>query len=129
VKKANTLLLLVFFLIANSGMAVNLHWCGGKLSSLHLNTIEKSMCGCGKKAMKPNCCKDSYLLLKASDEFSKAPQSCVLKQSIAFVGLLSSFYKQIFLSSVTSQKHADFDIPPPLIPKEPLFISACSFLI
>lgn len=110
-------------------MAIGLHWCGGKLSSLDLNSIEKSMCGCGKKAMKPNCCKDSNFLLKASDEFSKAPHSSVQKQSIVFIVFLSSFYKQITPSSVTSQQHADFEIPPPIIPKEPLFISAWSFLI
>ncbi len=128
-KKLSSILLLVFFLIANSGMAVNLHWCGGKLSSLDLNSIEKSNCGCGKKAMKSNCCKDSNLLLKASDEFSKAPNSSVLKQSIGIVVFISLFYSHITPSGVISQHHADFEIPPPLIPKEPLFISAWSFLI
>ena len=115
--------------MANSQMALSFHWCGGKLSSLDLNSIEKSMCGCGKKAMKPNCCKDSSFLLKASDEFSKASFNSVLKQSIVIIAFLSSFYKQIAPSRVLSQQHADFNIPPPLIPKEPLFISAWSFLI
>lgn len=128
-KKLGSILLLLFFLIANSGTAVNLHWCGGKLSSLNLNSIEKSMCGCGKKTMKPNCCKDSNFLLKASDEFSKATHSSDLKPSIVFIAFLTTIYKQISPSKVTSQAHADFNIPPPLIPKEPLFISAWSFLI
>ena len=110
-------------------MAVNIHWCGGKFSSLDLNSIEKPMCGCGKKAMKPNCCKDSSFLLKASDEFSKAPYNNVLKQTVVKIAFLSSFYKQLTFTSVIKQQHADFEIPPPLIPKEPIFISTRSFLI
>ncbi|HEX5002701.1 MAG TPA: hypothetical protein VFW78_09395 [Bacteroidia bacterium] len=128
-KKVSTLLLLFLFLIANSGMAVNIHWCGGKLSSIELNIDKKSKCGCGKETMKPNCCEDSSFHLKASDEFSKTTYECNLKQPVAKVAFLLNFYRQNILSCEFILQHYQFEIPPPLISKEPLFVRTGSFLI
>jgi hypothetical protein len=129
VKKASTILLLLLFLIANSGMAVNLHWCGGKLSSVELNIDKKSKCECGKKSMKPNCCEDSSFHLKASDEYSKTTYECNLKQPVLKVAFLLNIYWSITLTSALSFQNHQFEIPPPLITKEPLFVLTGSFLI
>jgi len=109
-------------------MAVNLHWCGGKLSSLELNSLEKPLCGCGKKSMKPDCCENSHLLLKASDELAKVNNSNIFNQSVFSLAILTTFFHQISQVSVI-QKHTEFKFPPPLVPKEPLFKSTCAFLI
>jgi hypothetical protein len=129
VKKVSTLLLLFLFLLANSGMAVNIHWCGGKLSSVELNIDKKSKCECGKKTMKPNCCEDSSFHLKASNEYSKATYECNLKQPIVKVAFLLNFYRSITFTSVLTLQQHQFEFPPPLIPKEPLFVRIGSFLI
>lgn len=70
-KKVTTLLFLFLFLVANSGMAVTVHYCGGKISSLRFGFSDAHPCKCRKKAMKPGCCKDKTTILKANDELAK----------------------------------------------------------
>jgi len=45
-------------LIAISGVAVNVHFCGDKVSSISFSTAAKKDCGCKKEAEKKSCCKD-----------------------------------------------------------------------
>ena len=129
VKKSSSIILLLLFLTANSGMAVNLHWCGGKLSSVEFNIDKKSKCGCSKETMKPNCCEDSSFQLKASDEFSKTTYESNLKKPIIKVAFLLNYYRAFLFSNIVKLEQHEFEIPPPLIPKEPLFIRTGSFLI
>lgn len=70
-KKAAAILLLALFLITNSGMSVTMHWCGGRLADVSLFSTEKHNCPCGKKKMKPGCCKDRAVTLKANNELAK----------------------------------------------------------
>ncbi|MBI3233205.1 MAG: hypothetical protein HYZ42_04075 [Bacteroidetes bacterium] len=71
-KNVLTIVLLSLFLITNSGLAVNAHWCGKKLASIHLASDSKHPCPCGKKAMKSKCCKDKTTTLKAKNDIAKA---------------------------------------------------------
>lgn len=70
-KKVTAILLLLLFLITNSGVAVSVHWCGGKLASIDFFEDGEHNCKCGKRPMKSNCCKDKTVHLKASDELAK----------------------------------------------------------
>ena len=110
-------------------MAVNLHWCGGKLFSVELNIDKESKCACSKETMKPGCCEDSSFHLKASDEYSKTTYECNLKQTVVKVAFLLNSYGSITLTSALTFQNHQFEIPPPLIPKEPLFVRTGTFLI
>ena len=70
-KKVTAIFLLFLFLIANSGMVVSVHYCGGSLASIDFFSGEKHNCPCGEKPMKDNCCEDYATILKASDEVEK----------------------------------------------------------
>nr|MBK9651257.1 hypothetical protein [Bacteroidota bacterium] len=70
-KKLKAIILLVLFLTTNSGMAISVHWCCGKLASVHFTANKTSKCQCGKKVMKANCCKDKTIVFKAKGDFAK----------------------------------------------------------
>jgi hypothetical protein len=59
VKKFVSVLLAFFYLATSSGMQVQWHYCGGKVSSVSLNA-PKPKCCCGKKAKK-RCCANSQI--------------------------------------------------------------------
>ena len=66
--------LCAFYLITVIGLAVNMHFCGGKLSSVNL--IESPKCpSCktdGKMAKTHDCCKDKSVEVKIKDNHHAA---------------------------------------------------------
>lgn len=127
-KRISAFLLTFLFLISNSGMAVNGHWCGGKLASVKFLSDEEHGCKCGKSPMKANCCKEVKVSLKANKELANAGN----------FSLKISFPEQIFLFSnpfSVSQNHqdapvtSDFYHPPLFKPKIPIFLLDKVFLI
>jgi hypothetical protein len=70
-KRITAIFFLLTFLMANTGMAVTVHYCGGKLSSINFFPLDGHYCKCGKKAMKKDCCKDKTTFLKMKDDLVK----------------------------------------------------------
>jgi hypothetical protein len=128
VRKVATIIFLLLFLIANSGIGINMHWCGGKLASIDLFADEEHNCKCGKGPMKPNCCKDKTVHLKANDELSTTNHFAfkITTPKIAFALITPVFEfssaQQIFLAS-------DSYHPPPFKPKAPIFLMVRVFLV
>jgi hypothetical protein len=127
-KKAIVILLLLLFLIANSGVAVGLHWCGGKLSSIEFFADGDHNCKCGKRPMKPNCCKDKTVNLKANDELAKT-------NYFSFKIETSKFFFNIPLVTVNvpsaqfQYSVSDFYHPPLFKTKDPIYLLDRVFLI
>lgn len=71
-KKCTGLFLAFLLLVSNIGFAFDVHYCGGKIASVSLNTTatispEKKCCGISEK--KSSCCKDKVVHLeKKSDD-------------------------------------------------------------
>ncbi|MFB9078505.1 hypothetical protein ACFFLS_15605 [Flavobacterium procerum] len=71
-KKCTVLLLAFLLLVSNIGFAIDVHYCGGKIASVSLNTTVKAepekKC-CGSKEKKNSCCKDKLVKIeKKSDD-------------------------------------------------------------
>ena len=127
-KKVSALLLVFLFLITNSGMAVTMHWCGGKLSSIHFFS-EKHSCPCGKKAMKSGCCKDKTTTFQLNDEQQKT-QECSINHSkvkgfqLVLADTFPFFYQISFIAvDFYNSKH------PPGEVKHPLYLQHRTFRI
>ncbi|MBA2613933.1 MAG: hypothetical protein H0U95_18365 [Bacteroidetes bacterium] len=77
-KKSSIIFLCVFYLFVSSGLAMNVHFCGGKLKNISFfQDDEKGCCGSKKKSM--GCCKSHSLIYKIKDKHNsvnllKAPQ-------------------------------------------------------
>ena len=70
-KRVTPILLVLLFLITNSGIAVTVHYCGGKLASVDIFSNGNHKCKCGNKPMKPNCCKDKTTVFKSNTDLAK----------------------------------------------------------
>ncbi len=75
-KKCTILILAFLLLVSNSGLALNVHYCGKKIASVSLklnqkpNDLEKGCCGIIEK--KTCCCDDKIVQLQEnSDKFQK----------------------------------------------------------
>ena len=49
------------------GVSMQQHYCDGKLASVSIFFTDSPACGCGKKVMKEDCCKDKSTILKITD--------------------------------------------------------------
>ena len=119
--KLKAILLLCIFLITNSGMAVTLHWCGGKLTSIEVCTLSSHHCPCGKKAMKADCCKEVTSTFQIKGDLEKTTQFLFQtnqsSQPVEIPALM------VFIPALNVEKKvSDVYHPPPFKPKAPLFI-------
>jgi hypothetical protein len=68
-KKQISIFLAVLLLVSNVGLAFNVHYCGGEISSVSLNSTLpslKSEKGCCEKIVdkKDSCCKDKKIVIQ-----------------------------------------------------------------
>ena len=128
-QKFTAIILLLFFLIANSCVAVRLHWCGGNLASIDFFSRESHSCKCGKMVMKPGCCKNKTVHLKANNEFAKTTNYKIINSIISKLPYIQTQFFEVLPICHFCQ---DFSInykPPPYLFKTPIFILDSVFLI
>lgn len=127
-KRISAILLVVFFFISNSGMAITLHYCDGEISSINFFSTERQKCDCGEKAMKSSCCKDKTTIFKAKIDNAK----------INYFTFKSTHLKLIFkpfnqnvlaLETQLNYTVSDFYLPPQFKPKVPIYLLDRVFLI
>lgn len=127
-KKITAILLLLIFLITNSGMAVSMHWCGGKLASIDFFSDNEHPCKCGKRAMKPDCCKDKTFQLKANNELTKTTHFAFKISVTKFLFTLANQI-EVVPSGHFQYAASDFYHPPLFKPKAPIYLLDRVFLI
>ncbi|WP_264552489.1 HYC_CC_PP family protein [Flavobacterium sp. N2038] len=70
-KKCTGLFLALLLLVSNIGFAFDVHYCGGEIASVSLNTTvsgtpEKKCCGASEK--KSSCCKDKVVHIEKKSD-------------------------------------------------------------
>ena len=97
-KKCTGLFLAFLLLVSNIGFAFDVHYCGGEIASVSLNTSEaaapeKSCCGSTEK--KSSCCKDKVVHIE------KKSDNATFKMfffQIAFPAVIQEYQPIAFLS-------------------------------
>ena len=97
-KKCTGLFLALLLLVSNIGFAFDVHYCGGKIASVSLNTtispsLEKKCCGVSEK--KSSCCKDKVV------HFQKKSDNATIKAfffQVAFPAVVPEFSSITFLA-------------------------------
>jgi len=97
-KKCTTLFLAFLLLVSNIGFAFDVHYCGGKIASVSLNTTvdaapQKSCCA--KTEKKSSCCKDKVV------HFEKKSDDATFKVfffQLAFPAVIQEFRPIAFLA-------------------------------
>ena len=127
-KRIATIILLFVFLISQSGLAITVHTCRGKISSFNLFSAGKHGCCCGKKPMKAGCCKDKTTILKIKNDISKV-NSLVFRQILPD-HIIIAFSQNCNFSLPKFRVFANsFFKPPPFKPKAPIYLLDGVFLI
>lgn len=67
-KKSFVFILAFVYLFVSSGIAINTHYCMGKVESVNIFEHSDDKCGkCGMPANNDGCCKDEFSMLKLQD--------------------------------------------------------------
>ena len=66
-KKLSIAILAIIYLGVSSGIAMNIHYCMGKLSSVELMHSNDKCSKCGMKYGKNSCCNDKFKIVKLTD--------------------------------------------------------------
>ena len=126
-KKITAIFFLLTFLVANTGMAVTVHYCSGKLSSVNFFSLHNHPCKCGKKLMKKECCKDKTTILKVKSDLVKTNLTTFKISTLKHQLLLKPFE---FVTEIHTQMVVLPLYPsPPFKPKSPIYLLDRVFLI
>ena len=112
---------MLLFLFANSGIAVNLHYCRGKFSSIQFFANGTGACKCGKKTMKAGCCKNVTTIIKAVDDLDKA-NSITVPLQIENLNFTLPLLKVKLDYPPIQLQFANFYHPPPPKKSCPIFL-------
>jgi hypothetical protein len=105
-KKQISIFLAVLLLVSNVGLAFNVHYCGGEIASVSLNSTlpslksEKGCCG-AKTSKKDSCCKDRKIVVQKKTD-NVIVKSFSLQFDYAFV---VPEYNHIVFTAVPSFKN------------------------
>lgn len=89
-KKAFFTLIAILYLGMSSGIAMDIHYCMGKLAGIELFGGEKDKCGkCGMKEKKGGCCNDEHHFVKISDSHKNVTNN--IDFSFATPAILTSY--------------------------------------
>lgn len=120
-KRIKAIFFLLTFLIANTGMAFTVHYCGGKLSSINFFPSGDNESTCEKGLIKSQCCKDKTVHLSANKNLTKASR---LKINAPILKIISCLIKQteIIPAKENNCFHLFFPDPQRFRPKSPIYL-------
>jgi hypothetical protein len=125
-KKTVALILAVMYLGLTSGLAVNIHYCMGKVSEVQLDNYQEKSCKCDKKSSMP-CCNHQYELVKVNDAHQQAAANISIKTPEidlhAFDNLMA------LLALPQALREANVAHVPPLLTPPDIYIQNCVFRI
>lgn len=85
-KKFLVTILALIYLGLSSGIAMNVHYCMGKVSSMDLFHNAKDKCSkCGMKNGTNECCKDEFKIVKLSDSHKLIANDINLFSPVALI--------------------------------------------
>lgn len=123
IKRTIVILLLILYIFAVNGFAIERQFCCGKLVNINISWGNESKCPmCPKdKKCNKNCCNSKFVFQKINDS-QKSSQQLKINEP-KFSVLLFSLPVYIFttLCKVSDKEFLAFNIPPLLL-HEPVFI-------
>lgn len=113
-KKFLSIILAVVYLVLVSGITLQLHYCGGKLSSVKVTLVDNNhSCSCGSKTMKKGCCKNQSVYVKVKGDQKSSNNSIISFDNAKSIALQLPFIIRnlplVQYSSIISNYHE----PPP----------------
>ena len=128
-RKLIIIIVLFIYVIPAVGIHVNLHYCGGKFSSISFDSEVAAKCSCGSKKMKKNCCEDKDIKIHVEDNQVTPPKIVVSFNYFSDFHSFTDYYIDNYfhdfpIIALESSVHH-----PPNKVKQPLYIFNQVFLI
>ena len=99
-KKFIAAILAIIYLVVSSGVAINIHYCMGKLASVDLMHSSDKCSKCGmKNGTKSGCCKDEFKIVKLSDSHKLISNDINIFTPVAVVDNSKSIFDAVIFSS------------------------------
>lgn len=128
-KRIAVIFFTLLYLISTSGVAYSSFYCCGKLKTTYFFKTQDLTKNCKGNKKLPGCCDTKTYFVKVKDNHSPSQQ---------FKFPDNNFSKQLFtvaqifahsLYSVNEETSFTFSHAPPLISKQPVYLSVCNFRI
>jgi hypothetical protein len=127
-RQRSALALCTFYLISVIGVALSLHFCAGKLSSVHFT--ERVMCKVCKMETKPDsskqCCKNTNVSAKITDSHESASKVS-LPQNFSIKLFLTPIFAELFQQILPKLFTKAENKAPPLSARLSLYAYHCVF--
>ena len=101
-KKTLIILFCFFYFLSSVGVALNLHYCGGKLKSISFFHQNEKNC-CGKKMKSKNCCKEKLIVYKVKGNQDASDKYFSFKNN-------TNIFNAYFLSSINDFEKRNFNL-------------------
>ena len=122
------LYMIILYTTFTTGMAVNIHYCAGRVSSVKIDaSADKDACGLCSKAKKSGCCHDETKFFKVDDAHSIAVINDVPGAPVSIATVNYSIQKDV-TENISSKNILKNHSPPALSPPD-IFTRNCVFRI
>jgi len=127
-KKAASSILLIIYIAATSGIAINLHYCMNRFDSLQLGVSKTEVCGkCGMHTDDANgCCQDEVKIIKLQNDQQTASLNYQFISPEALIENPPSFIAEPVI--VNDDRSSVNNHSPPLS-KQDTYLQNCVFRI
>ncbi|MFC2152851.1 hypothetical protein ACFLSE_10035 [Bacteroidota bacterium] len=118
-----SIILSTFYLALASSVSINMHYCGGELQSIKINTSSETCC-CGSSDMSSSCCQDEELTLGIDIDQNIITQSSLIKDNIFELAIVNVRVETLIVEIIEDIEVLNYDLPPPKL--EPIWLFNCS---
>ena len=125
-KKTVAFILAFMYLGLTSGLAVNIHYCMGKIADVRLDNYKETSCKCDKKTAMP-CCNHQYELVKINDAHQQVAADYSFKTPEITLHTFDNL--MAILSLPQTQQEVNVAHAPPLLSPPDIYIQNCVFRI
>ena len=124
-KKFISIILVLIYFSLSTGAMVTLHYCGGELESVKLNSDVQTCC-CGIAGMTATCCENEWFILDIEID-----EDIAFSSDITFKNFSHVVYSNLTLDTfneveIEDKQLATYNLPPPKL--EPIWLVNCTFI-
>ena len=116
-------LILSLYLFSISGMAAQIHFCGGEFETISFGFEESTKCCCDGESKCNNCCQNEEVRPSVSHHFSVKQQ---IVEPLTFIAIQVFFRSELFINAPVIKGEA-FSSLPYKDHNVPVFIKNCTY--
>jgi len=122
-KRFVSIILSFLYISLSTSAAVSIHYCGGELESITINSHTEGCC-CVYSEMSSDCCKDESLILKLDTDQTINVVQNILPEQIIILSILTNQF-ELLKDNGIELVCDNYFVPPPKL--QPIWLMNCTF--